>query len=233
MADHALTPPSLTAVPDLYRAARARLLALADELEPAEARLPVPACPRWVVKDVYAHLTGVVADVMAGRTDGVATDPWTAKQVEARRESSFADVCAEWASIGPPFEQALDAMAGAVDPRLIFDVWTHEQDVRGAVGRPGAREGDAVQFCLAGLLSWMDERLRSDRAPALRIAGSTGAWTVGDGEPVATISGTDFELVRAFIGRRSMRQLTAMAGGARDAVADLTIFTPPADDLVE
>jgi hypothetical protein len=52
-------------VAELYRDGRERLLALGAELGAADAARPVPACPDWTVKDLYAHLAGVAADVLA------------------------------------------------------------------------------------------------------------------------------------------------------------------------
>ena len=52
----------------------------------------VPACPRWTVRDVVAHLTGVCDDILAGRLDGVATDPWTDAQVARRAGRPVEDI---------------------------------------------------------------------------------------------------------------------------------------------
>ncbi|MGH2760230.1 MAG: maleylpyruvate isomerase N-terminal domain-containing protein, partial [Actinomycetota bacterium] len=58
---------------------------LVSHLDDAVLREPVPATPEWSMTDVIAHLAGILADIRAGNLEGVATDPWTAKQVEARR----------------------------------------------------------------------------------------------------------------------------------------------------
>ena len=45
----------------------------------------------WTVKDVVAHLCGACEDILAGRLEGVATDPWTEAQV-ARFEGADLEV---------------------------------------------------------------------------------------------------------------------------------------------
>jgi len=34
------------------------------------------ACPTWSIKDVYAHLAGIASDILAGNTEGAATEAW-------------------------------------------------------------------------------------------------------------------------------------------------------------
>src|SRR3954462_336182 len=99
----------------------------------------VPTCPRWSVHDVVAHLTGVVSDALDGRLDGVATDPWTAAQVDARRDHSVRDMLAEWNTRAPAFEELLDGM-GEPGRQAVGDAVTHEHDIRAALRVPAARE---------------------------------------------------------------------------------------------
>jgi hypothetical protein len=57
-----------------------------------------------------------------------------------------ADVLARWAAAAPDFEKMITAHQ--VWPAVI-DVASHEQDIRGALGRPGARDCAAVRACTA------------------------------------------------------------------------------------
>lgn len=66
-----------------YAGCRARITDLARWLDEPQAATTVPTCREWSVHDVVAHVTGIVDDALAGRLDGVATDPWTAAQVDA------------------------------------------------------------------------------------------------------------------------------------------------------
>ncbi|HEV7886739.1 MAG TPA: maleylpyruvate isomerase family mycothiol-dependent enzyme, partial [Acidimicrobiales bacterium] len=122
----------------IYAETRVRIGALARELTPEQAATPVPATPAWTVQDVLAHLTGVCVDITEGRIEGAATPPWTAAQVEARRGRSLAEVVAEWDERGPALEAIITNAGGAVSA-VVADVVTHEQDIRAALGRPGAR----------------------------------------------------------------------------------------------
>ncbi|MCW2643471.1 MAG: hypothetical protein JWP76_5777 [Dactylosporangium sp.] len=52
---------------EVYAEARRRLLDLADGLDGAETARSVPALPGWSIKDTYAHLAGICADVLDDR----------------------------------------------------------------------------------------------------------------------------------------------------------------------
>lgn len=45
----------------LYREGRERLVELGSTLSDESAAAAEPACPGWAVRDVYAHLSGIVA----------------------------------------------------------------------------------------------------------------------------------------------------------------------------
>src|SRR4051812_26114833 len=116
---------------DAYVGCRVRITELTAGLDDARASLPVPTCPEWTVHDVVAHLAGVVDDVLAGRIDGLATEPWTAKQVVARRASPIDQLLGEWAACAPDFEPLLDASDRGA--QAVADIVTHEHDVRTAL----------------------------------------------------------------------------------------------------
>src|SRR4051794_19519506 len=136
---------------DVHRQGRQRVLELAEDIDEDAAAGLVRACPEWTVKDVYAHMVGVPADILAGRLDGVATDPWTARQVAERADRSLAEICAELIALGPAFDDVLGAFGDAMDRRLFVDQWSHEQDVRGTVGRPGGRDVPIVAWSVNAL----------------------------------------------------------------------------------
>lgn len=131
-----------------YASCRGRIGELVRAAGDGKAKASVvPACPEWSVHDVVAHVAGVVADALAGRLDGVATDPWTAAQVDARRDRSVDEVLEEWETGAPTFEGLLDAI-GDPGRQAVLDVVTHEHDIRGALGAAGARDSDAVRIGL-------------------------------------------------------------------------------------
>lgn len=102
----------------------------------AAAQREVPACPGWTPKDVAAHLTGVCADILAGRLDGVGTDPWTAAQVDERRSKNLDDVLSEWAEVGEQIEALLPNFPEWAANQAVFDLLSHEHDIADALGLP-------------------------------------------------------------------------------------------------
>src|SRR5882672_10646292 len=94
----------MTDVAALYAEGRARVTGLVEGLSDEDAKAPVPTCPQWSVHDVLAHVTGVCADVLSGNIGGVASNPWTAAQVDARRNKTLAEILAEWNELAPQVE---------------------------------------------------------------------------------------------------------------------------------
>jgi uncharacterized protein (TIGR03083 family) len=197
---------------EAYRAIRAAMTELAAG---ADGSAPVPACPDWTVRDLLAHVTGVAADLVAGRLDGVGTDPWTAAQVASRTDRSLAEVVAEWNEVAPAMEEAFVAFGGLPD-QLVFDTTTHEHDLRGAVGATGAHRAGQVEIALR----WAADAWAAGPAPAagpLRLVAGDVEVVLGTGAPVATVRADGLEALRALTGRRSWEQVAALDW---DAAAD-------------
>ena len=226
-------PLDTTAV---YRETRERITAMLEGCSDAQASRTVPACPHWTVKDVAAHLTGIVADVLAGRIDGVATDPWTEAQVGARREQGLAETVAEWREAALALEAQLGP--GGAPAQMIFDEVTHEHDLRGALEEPGARDSAAIGVGLDFVASAFGGPLTERGLGPLRLHGDGGrVWVIGDGDPAATLSATSFDLLRATSGRRTVDEIAGL-GWDTDPSPWLPAFTwgpfvPPAEPLGE
>ena len=219
----------------MYAATRVRLTDLLRTLTPEQLEAVVPGTPLWTVLDVARHLAGVADDMGAGRIEGAATDPWTAAQVEARKDASLDEVLAEWEAKGPVVEKLLDEVGPAAN-RLVIDVVTHEQDVRGAVGQPGGRDEPAADWSVQQLVAGVDFAIRRAGTGPLRIRGGSDEWIVGgEGEPVATVTAPAYELLRALIGRRSLAQIRGYEweGDAESFVELLPIFPAAATDIIE
>jgi uncharacterized protein (TIGR03083 family) len=188
----------------------------------------------WTVHDVVAHVTGVVDDALAGRLDGVATDPWTAAQVEARRALPIATILAEWSEKAPEFEGLLDPI-GDIGRQAVADLVTHEHDIRTALGEPGARDSDGVNIGL-GFVATAFVNVAAARGVAVQAQVSDGSSFGDRGAPIV-VMGNAFELLRAMSGRRSIEQLRSMAweGDCESALAAFTFgpFSPSAHDINE
>lgn len=119
-------------------------------------------CPEWTVGDVFGHIAHVESWLADGshEFDGPTQD-WINAEVVARRSGSRETVLAELGAALPiryeqlaspaettflPFHKAMVPMDLALTLRA-FDLYTHEQDIRRAIGRPGnlgSRSGFAV-----------------------------------------------------------------------------------------
>lgn len=193
----------------LYAETRARVSALVRGLEPEQEGLTVPATPLWQVRDVVAHLAGLVSDLLAGRAEGAGTPSWTAAHVETRRGRTVAEMLSEWEVGSPRFEDFLRAGRGGAVKRPVVDLVTHEHDIAGALGRTGERECPAWTFALDSYVWGTSRRVAAAGLPAARFDGAAWSATVGEGEPSVTVRTAAQEVFRALAGRRSAAQVRA------------------------
>lgn len=139
------------------------ILSMGGSLTDPEWAAPTE-CPKWTVKDIYAHLVGGEAWMADGHPpppDGFET--WVAEPVRARRGTAPGIVLDELRRVYELRQSQLERHP--VDPDQptqmvtgqpmtleqllrvrVLDVWVHEQDIRRAVGRPGnlASPGAAI-----------------------------------------------------------------------------------------
>ena len=137
-------------------------------------------CPGWTVRDQLAHVIGTES-MLLGRPSpdpapaalahvhnpiGEMNEAW----VDARRQLPGDRVLAEFEAVTAARIAALEAMndeqleastpspvgevpyATFMDVR-VMDCWTHEQDIRRALGRPGHLEGAAPKAAIDRLVS--------------------------------------------------------------------------------
>jgi uncharacterized protein (TIGR03083 family) len=131
-------------------------------------------CPGWNVKDQFSHLIGTelllegeAAPLVVAPTGHVRNELGELNErfVEERRGRSGREVVEEFAALAARRLEALAALDDeawsvlgpspiGIVPYVdymgvrIFDSWIHEQDVRLAVGRPGARGGPGERVTL-------------------------------------------------------------------------------------
>lgn len=219
-----------------YRNARLRMQEIAETLDAAELSRRVPACPDWSVHDLFSHVTGIAADLSSGRRpEGGDTQGWVDRQVAERRDRSIADVVAQWADVGPRFEEMIAARPDRLWG-LTYDTVVHEHDLRGALGRPGARDSTGVQLAATLGLRLVEMDLVAHDLPAFRWVGDDGVeHVVGEGEPELTLRASAFEALRLLGSRRTMAQLRAadIDGDLERYVPGLVHMDLPASDLGE
>jgi uncharacterized protein (TIGR03083 family) len=217
-------------MPDLaamYRDSRQRLTGLVAGLDEAQLGTPVPACPGWSVADVIGHLAAIPEDALAGRLTGPPSEAETAVQVERFRGRPITQTLAGWTDLAPRFEEIVAAFD--VVPAVI-DVASHEQDIRGAVGQPGARDTEVIHQ----LARWLVTRLRTP--VPLRVTVGDARFHVGpEGDPALELTTTWYEAFRWRMGRRSRSQLAALdwSGDPAPVLDHLVIFGPAASDVIE
>ena len=179
----------------LYRTCRERISALVAAPGIDTDRV-VPATPRWTVHDVIAHLSGISDDATSGNMDGAPGDEWTAAQVERGRALTVGQLVERWEHNSPMLEAFFSSPAGAGSLNGVFDVHTHEADLRHALG-----------MCVevpAEFLAWAAPDFRDGFAEAIADAGLA---------PI-TVDIDDFEWFRGRLGRRTEAEVRAYAWSA-------------------
>jgi uncharacterized protein (TIGR03083 family) len=217
-----------------YGALRRRVSDLAREADDDQLERNAPAAPEWRVRDLVAHLSGITADINAGNLDGVATDAWTARQVDARRDWSIEQLLEEWDTEAAKVEAVMSSLPEMAVGQMTTDAATHEQDIRGGLERPGARDCDAVVIGC----DWGVQVLAGVAEPAdatVRIETEAGTTTVGTGTRQIGVRIDRFELFRTMTGRRSLEQIRSFGWDGEPApeLLVLPIFTPRPTPLVE
>lgn len=171
---------------EMYKSSRLRITDMATD---DVAHLPVPATPLWNVHDLIAHVTGVVTDALAGNTEGAASDPWTAAQVERARDRTVSEMIDEWTVKAPMIEGFLSSPAGEAVSRAVLDIHTHEADLLQALGRPVTLPDE--------FLNWVAPSLLDDFQAAV----------TEQGLPPVQVQASPFEVCRGRLGRRTVDEV--------------------------
>ncbi len=184
--------------------AHERVCSVIEDLDEAQVEQTVPACPDWTVRELLAHMVGLGADVLAGDEPDDHHATWTQRQVDERAERSARALVAEWRGLAPD----LEAWMREHGARPLGDVVIHEQDLRGAVGRPGGRDTRAMGLVTRRMLGRLATSLEG--RPAVALVGGSGTW-VSDGsdlqDAAVVLEASDFDIARAVTSRRSPGQL--------------------------
>ena len=212
----------------LYRDAQGSFVEFVSTLGDDEWHVPVPCTPGWTVRDVLSHVAGLTDDVLAGRVEGAATDPWTAAQVERWKDADRDELIGRWNEQIDPVADAIEAFGEA---RPVFDCHTHEHDVRHALDRPGNRDSEIMQMIVTGTVGrWQGRHVIVDL-----VDGSTLDMPGSGGEPLRLGGVTQFDVARSRLGRRSRRQVEQWAWSEPpgDVLDHWFDFGPSEVDIVE
>jgi uncharacterized protein (TIGR03083 family) len=183
--------------------AQGRVIDLVESLHADEAERSVPACPDWTVTQLLAHMVGLNADVLAGDEPDDHNSTWTQNQVDTRAGREPADLVAEWRDLTQPMQDWM----GEHGTRPLADVVIHEQDMRGAVGRPGGRDSDGLVSVREVMAERFATRVRTAHLAPVELRSPVWIFSTGDGEPGLELFAPEFDLTRALMTRRTADQL--------------------------
>ncbi|MEP7192004.1 MAG: maleylpyruvate isomerase family mycothiol-dependent enzyme [Actinomycetota bacterium] len=142
-------------------------------------------CPGWTVHDQIAHVAGVEAWLGGHKDPRVEVPQYehirndlgkkVEHAVEVRRGRSGAEVVAELDSVLTQRLQLLrdpaltdtSIIAGPFGPDQavtvmlyrVFDIWTHEQDIRSALRRPGNLDSPAAVVCVRSVMRQLPRKI--------------------------------------------------------------------------
>ena len=189
--------PSIGVIEDVFDLTVAMGRVLSDEQ--GELRTD---CPGWTVKDQFAHIVGLEqvlvgsphSDVELPDLDHIMNDVgrYMEQQVHVRRQLPLQAVVDELAGLAPRRIAQLRSQAAEGDPEVAglmgtrrplsaglgirgFDLWTHEQDIRRAVGldaRMDCRAGQqAVERTVGAWMAMLPDRVEANGSMMLDVDG--------------------------------------------------------------
>lgn len=209
--------------------------ALLRGLDDAQLKVMTLGCPDWDVRSLVGHLVGVAADMTTGNFPTGDVQEWIQAAVDARSDLPLEGLLDEWEEIGPGIDTWVTNMPPMMSDLLIGDLVTHEQDIRGALGLPGGREGITYDLALEGYLNALGSRIGGAGLPALRVVHDGTERVLGDGEVGATVTASTFEILRSIGGRRTAVQIAALAwdGDPAPYAAIFSNYGYPTEPIVE
>jgi uncharacterized protein (TIGR03083 family) len=162
---------------------------------PEGAGTAVPACPEWTVHDLVAHLAGNCAGMLGEPATGDGT--------------GLAALLAGWRLTGERAER-LAAGDGLDIGRLLMDAFTHELDLREALGVPAPADHPAYPPAMEVVVGGLSWSISSRGLPALRFACEDTSWVAGRGQPGATVTAPRYHIYRSLTGRRTPAQIAEL-----------------------
>jgi uncharacterized protein (TIGR03083 family) len=200
-----------------YRQVRENVIELLSAPRPVEDPI-VPACPEWTLRGLVAHLVGV-ATMAIGRLSGVPS-----VHSSSSEDMDIPELLVAWDRMGAEADRLLVDCGSRSGNILVMDAFTHELDIRYAIGAELPTDHSAFPCAFEVLANGFAAAVLDHGLPALRLSTESTQWTVGVGEPVATVTACHHDLYRSLAGRRSHQQITAMDWD-RDSHRWLPAFT--------
>ncbi|MEU8414289.1 maleylpyruvate isomerase family mycothiol-dependent enzyme [Amycolatopsis japonica] len=163
----------------------------------------VPACPQWTVRDLIAHLTEICDRVITRFGGEACPIPESASAVELLKL---------WLERGPEADTLLaaDGDGKSRGDIMVMDAFTHELDIRYALGAPPPEAHAAWLRGFEVLVSGLGASLGRHGLPGMRLETEGATWIAGTEPVAAVLSGAPADLYRTLAGRRSPAQIAAM-----------------------
>ncbi|MPZ81280.1 MAG: maleylpyruvate isomerase family mycothiol-dependent enzyme [Actinophytocola sp.] len=200
-----------------YRHVRESVTELLSTNE-VDVRVTVPSCPQWTIQDLLGHLVNVTA-LAIGQLSG-----WPAARATPPTHMDTVGLLDEWARLGTTADQLIADCGGRAGTILVMDTFTHELDLRYALGADLPDEHSAFAGAFEVLATGFANSVTAHRLPAVRLSSGDTQWTIGHGEPTATLTADRYDLYRSLAGRRTHDQITALDWD-RDSHRWLPAFT--------
>lgn len=233
-----LVPDAATVAIVAYGELRDRVSDLLGDVTEEQAATFVPGCPAWTVTDTLAHMVGVCIDIVDGAIgDDVGTTAWADSHVTRFAGLGIPGLLERWQETAPVIDSLAGLMADRIASQFVFDACTHEHDLRGALGRPGARDSSSLRVGLGFVEMMLDGLIRGHDLPSLLLDLGDECVSAGPLPTSVALTADRFDVFRAFGGRRSVEQIRAMAWTG-DPTPYLEVFaasplSPPEAALVE
>ncbi|PWD51413.1 hypothetical protein C8046_12870 [Serinibacter arcticus] len=207
-------------LPGLYADAVERVATLAAGVDERVGRRAVPATPAWTVHDLLGHLAGAATDVVDGRLDGSPGRSWTNRQVVERRSRTTAELASELRASAGRMPAGTLTAAG---PTPVWDLLTHEADLREALDLPRAPAA-TWELLLPLVVAVIGGR---PRVRGFEVRTTQASWRVGVPTALVTLDGDDYELLRILFSRRSTEQIARVSDGV-GLLEPVALFGPRA-----
>ena len=205
----------------LYARTRDEFVAQLRRLTPEEAATTVPSCPNWTVKDVVAHVVGLVADVLAEVPPPLGTDEMTSRQVAERSAMSLGAICDEWQANA----EAIVPFLTEVPLRglgLTADLAVHVHDVAETLDAVDPPPAEATAAACERYVPLLQERAAEQLELALTVDLNDRRWEPSTGLAPLRMEGTPTDFLRGVTGRRT-----------RDHVADAFLWDGDPMELLD
>ncbi|MFF5986701.1 FAD-dependent monooxygenase [Prauserella flavalba] len=234
-----------------YEDGQHRVRTLIEGAEPRALTKQVPACPEWTVRDLLAHLTGVVEDSERGAYFSAAADAWQDPAIAGERERwteghvrrrAGQDVPSVLGDFDEATRRFLTGLRRGTGPVArgpawlltapVADLAVHLDDLCEALGVPVDDDTAVSRLGFAVYRGWLRARIVRAGLPALWLSDGVEQWVLGDGEPAAGVTAPRHELFRAITGRRGATRIRGLAwtGDPEPFLPILSPYPLPADE---